>query len=155
METLDYTTQEPEDIRVGNVPCEESHEDTLIDTREEFPYVALQDPACMCMILAHSMCKFTESVHRSMGTFFLPARVRIMYERPVEERIELAIERMMQEPVPHDCFMDITRLRVGDIEWLVRRVSVSFLDEVMMERKDIAHQVSLEFLDVLPRTLAT
>ena len=54
----------------------------------------------------------------------------------------------MKQAVPHHRFMNIARLRVGDIESVISAVDICFHFQFIMQGKDVVHQPSLEFLHV-------
>ena len=56
---------------------------------------------------------------------------------------------MMQKPVADTRFVDVARLRIGDLERLIAAMAVGMIDKVGMERKEVVHQTKLKFLDIL------
>lgn len=60
----------------------------------------------------------------------------------------------MQKPIPDARFMNVARFRIGDFEMLVCRMDVHFRNKLEVERDDVRHQISLEFLHVFTRSLA-
>ena len=60
----------------------------------------------------------------------------------------------MEEPVAHARLVDVARFRVAYLEVLVWAVTVRPVGELAVEREDIAHKGSAEFLDVALGALA-
>ena len=71
----------------------------------------------------------------------------------VEERVEDAIEGAVEEPVAHARLVDVARFRVAYLE-VLWAVTVRPVGELAVEREDIAHKGSAEFLDVALGALA-
>ena len=65
-------------------------------------------------------------------------------ECAIKKWVQFSIEGMVKQAVPHGCLMDITRLRVRDIESMILRMAVSASNEIVMERKNVRHQVTTE-----------
>jgi hypothetical protein len=76
------------------------------------------------------------------------ARIGVRYEGSVEERVELAVERVVQKPIVHARFVNVTGFRVGDFEGVVAAVFVDFVLQIAMEGENVVHQSVLEFLHV-------
>ena len=54
----------------------------------------------------------------------------------------------MQESISNRSFVDISGLGIRDVEGVIGAVGVGFVFQIIMQRKDIIHQVKLEFLDI-------
>ena len=78
----------------------------------------------------------------------VPARIRIAYECAVEKRIELAIQRMMEQPITHARLMDIARFRITDSKMFIAAMLVLARNEIVMESDNVVHQMSREFLHI-------
>lgn len=70
------------------------------------------------------------------------------YESAREERIQNAIDGMVEEPVADRCFANTPGLGVGNVEGVVWTVMVCFGCEIGMERQDIIHETQIEFLHI-------
>lgn len=57
----------------------------------------------------------------------------------VEVGIENSVDSMVEESVSDGCFVNVPRLRVGDIECVVAFMSVCFVIKIVVECKDIVH----------------
>lgn len=126
----------------------------MIDRREEFPHIAFEHPALARVILRGFAEKILESLHCLMRSFSITARIRIGYEPAIEEGIELAIERMMEQAVAHERLMDIPRLRIGNLKGVVASMPVSPFLELAPQLEDVIHEPVLEFLNILLLPLA-
>lgn len=89
-----------------------------------------------------------------MSSLSVPARIRVGYEAAVEERIKHLVESMVQQPIAHQGFMNIPRLRVVDFESMVGTVLIRAGDKLAPQREDVIHEPILEFLDILLLPLA-
>ncbi len=76
-----------------------------------------------------------------MGTFSIPAGIRIKDEFRVEKRVEDAINGVMYESVTYACLMDVPRLRIGNLECLILTMLIGFFDEVAMKGENIVCQL--------------
>lgn len=115
---------------------------------EEFSDIAFQDPARSRIVPAHRAEKCLEPAHRLVRPLAEPAGIRIVDEALVEIRIEHAIDRMMKQAVTHACLVNVSRLRVGDVERVVAAVAIRFRFQVRVERQDIVHELQAEFLHI-------
>ena len=89
-----------------------------------------------------------------MCSLSFAARVRISNKSPVEEWVECAVNRMMQEPVANGRFMNVARLRIGNFECLIPAVAVDMVDNIIMKLYDIIHQMDTEFLNIWFRSFS-
>ena len=78
------------------------------------------------------------------------ARIRVGNEGAVKERVQLAIERMVDEPVAYVRLVDVARLRVGNLEVVIAAVLIDAFRQIMMKHEYIGHQVTPEFLHISP-----
>lgn len=76
------------------------------------------------------------------------AGIRVADEGAVEERIQFAIQRMMQEPVAHACLVDVARLRVAYLEVVISAMRIGACRKLAMQAEDVVHQAMLELLHV-------
>ena len=81
-------------------------------------------------------------------------RIRIGNERTVKEWVKLSIDRMVHEAVTHGSFMNIARLRIGNLEGLVWAMPVRLCFQVPMKCENVAHERMLELLHVTFASLA-
>lgn len=100
------------------------------------------------MVARHFVCEMPEAIHRAVCSLSFPARIRIRDEGAVKERVQLAVERVVQKPVAHARLVYIARLRVGDFEMLVAAMRVRASRKVAMKREDIVHQSVLKLLHI-------
>ena len=61
----------------------------------------------------------------------------------------------MQEPVADACLVDVSRLRIKDIEGMVAAMMIDAAGKVAVQRKNIIHQAHLELLYVPFAALAS
>lgn len=154
MEAAHDFPEKPEYVGVGNTLFKYAGEALVVDCGKELTHVTFQHPNGPRVIARDAVCKSSEAVERFMASLVLPARVRTRDEGGVEEGIEDAIERVMQETVADAGFMDTAGFRVGDVECLVVGMNVGLLSQVLVEREDVIHQTQLELLHVFALSLA-
>ena len=118
----------------------------MVYARKEFLYVAFQNPAGFRVIAACFICKRSESRKRFMRAFSDSARKRIGDEFPVEIWIEYTVYGVVQETVANTCFVNVSWLRVGDVEFLISAVAVGTISKVAVQHKEIVHEQKREFL---------
>ena len=147
IKTFDNIPAEPKRIFVQILP-ENSEKNFVIDARKKFPYVAFQNQTLLRIVLAYLAGKHTEAVQGFMRTFIVPARERIGDELPVKVRVEHAIDRVVQQSVPHASLMNIPRLRVGNLEGGITTMAVRMVYKVAIECKNMIHEVERELLNV-------
>ncbi len=140
--------QKPENVGVGNVPFQNVRQYGMVDIFEKLPYVAFEHPCRFRMVFGYLSGKRSKSVYCLVHALFLSARVGMGYESVVEKRIQHAIESVVQEPIAHFCFVDVSRFRVGDIEGMVRGVFVGFRREIIVQGDKVSHEIALENLHV-------
>jgi hypothetical protein len=139
---------------IGNMSRKNVFQYLMIDRGEELSDITFQDPTCTRVIVGYFVRKRAKPIHRLVRPLSDTTGERVGDKYSVEERIELAMKRMMQEPVAHACFMYVARLRIGYLERLVAAMTISAIHEVTMERKDVVHQTRSEFLHIWLFTLA-
>ena len=61
----------------------------------------------------------------------------------------------MEQAVSYRGFVNVSRLGVGNVKCLIRRMAICFCDEVVVEGNNICHQVHLKLLDIFSFSLAT
>ena len=76
------------------------------------------------MIFGHLIRKTSKPIHRPVCTPPYAAGITFIYESAVEERVEFAVYRMVQESVAHRGFVDVTGFGVGYFKVLVTTVTV-------------------------------
>ena len=89
-----------------------------------------------------------------MRPFPHAARVRIRDKRPVKERVEDTVDRMVQEPVTNARFVNVARFRIGDFERMITAMAVIVLDNLITKLYDIIHKVEVKFLNVRLRSFS-
>ena len=90
----------------------------------------------------------SEAVEGFMDSFIISARVRIGDKQSVEKRIKDAVNGSVHYSIFYSRLMDISRLRVGDIESFIVGVAIGFSYEVSVQCEDIIHQMQFELLDI-------
>ncbi|HEY4521312.1 MAG TPA: four helix bundle protein [Candidatus Paceibacterota bacterium] len=83
-----------------------------------------------------------------MRALLFSTRIRVGYKGTVKEWVELSVDGVVDETVAHGRLVDVTRLRVADLERVVRAVTIFARKKIVMERKNVVHQVVLELLHV-------
>ena len=83
-----------------------------------------------------------------MGTFTISARIRIVDETLIEIRVEDTIDGIMYQSVTHARLVNITAFGVGYDKMFVATMSVDVQLEVVVQLKNIVHEIRLEFEDV-------
>ena len=122
----------------------------MIYIREEFSDITFEYPACPRVVFADFARKFPKSVYCLMCSFCGSARKRVGNKSPIEKWIQDPINRMMQKPVADCRFMDIPWFRIAYPESLIASVVIGMIEKIIVERKDITHQLHREFLHVFP-----
>lgn len=107
-----------------NIGTENVHKDRLVNGCEEFSNVALEHPAGAGIIFRYLASEGAKAVHRSVRALPYSAGIGVGDEQSVKEWVEDTIEGVVQEPVAHARFVDVTRLRVANFEMLVRAVLI-------------------------------
>lgn len=79
----------------------------MINIREKLFYVAFQNPAYFCFVLADFPGKLAKSFDRSMRSFPDPTGIRIGNKCFFEKRIKDPINRVMQQSVTNRCLVNI------------------------------------------------
>src|SRR3989344_2893044 len=148
LETADDFHDEGKDALVGDITTYDVVKNALIDGGEEFSDVAFEYPAGAGVVARNFVRELPEPIHRLVRALASAAGARVCNERAVEERGELAIQRMVEKPVTHCGFVDVAGLGVGYLERFVTAVLVCPLFQVAMECEDVVHQLVLELLHV-------
>jgi hypothetical protein len=91
----------------------------MVDIREKLPDVAFQHPACPRVILGNFSEIISELIHRLVRAFVRATRIRIVNKLAVEKPVQLSVNRVVHQPIPHACLVDVAGLRVVDLERLV------------------------------------
>ena len=125
----------------------------MVDTREELSDVGLEHPAVFAVVLAHNVEKISEAIVGAVRSFSQTARVGVVDEKFIEEGVELPIDSVMQEPVTHACFVDVSWLGVTNLEMMVAAMCISKVFELLMESQNVIHQTKLKKLNIGPLTL--
>lgn len=126
----------------------------MVDCREELSHVCLEGKTRLGIVLTHCPDESIESRKRAVRPFANAAGVRVKNERPIKERIEDAIECVMDNPVADGRFVDLSRFWVGDREQSVRAVTIGLIEKRGAQPKEVAFEVSFETLHVWPRSFA-
>lgn len=71
-----------------------------------------------------------------------------MDETSIKMWIEHGIQKAMHDAVPHACFMDEARLRVGNLKLMIPAMSIRFVLEVVMKPNKIVGKARLKFGDI-------
>lgn len=152
-ETIDNLANQPQRPFV-QIPLENTNKRLVISAREEFPYVALQNPAGFGVVFASLPAEATEAVQCLMCPLPDPTGKRIGDELTIEVRVQNSVYRMMKQAVADVCLVDVPRLRVGDIERLIAAVPIGTMKKVAVKGKDIIHKADTKFLDIRFSALA-
>lgn len=91
--------------------------------------------------------------HGSMCSLFFAARVGVSVESWLEERIKRGKDRMMNDAIPHCCFMYAAFLWIAEREGMIRTMSVGVRLEFPVKRKNMLLQSPLELLYIPPCAL--
>lgn len=105
---------------------ENTKKDILVNRSKELPNITFERPHSPGMVARSLASEASEAVEGFMDSFIISARIRISDKQSVEKRIEDAVNGSMDYPVSHSRFMDISWLRVRDIESLVARMTIGF-----------------------------
>ncbi len=66
----------------------------------------------------------------------------------IEVRVEDSIDSMVQKSVSYRSLVNVSRLRVGDVESMIGTVGVGFILQVLVQRENVVHEVKLKLLDI-------
>ena len=126
----------------------------MIDARKELSDIALQNPASTRVVLRDLIGECPKPIHRFVCPFPETAGIRISNECSIKERVQLAIERVVDEPVAHTRFVDVAWLRVTYFEMMIPAVLISAIRKFVMQNQNIIHQMPFKFLNISPFALA-
>lgn len=88
----------------------------MVNGGKKFFDIAFQTKRKVSIILANFSGEAFKSQNRFMSSFEVAARIRIVNETFVKKRIQNSVNRMMDNPVPHTGFMNMSQLWIFDIE---------------------------------------
>jgi len=83
-----------------------------------------------------------------VGSFVITAGKRICDKGFVEKGVKFSVNGVVKQPVPHAGFVNISWFGVRDIKGLIAAVFVGMMNEILVERYYIIHQVKGKFLNV-------
>lgn len=89
-----------------------------------------------------------------MDSLAILTRVRVLDETSEKGWREGSIEEVMQHPISHARFVNVSWLGVIDLESLIGTVSICFRLERLMEINEMIHEMQLKLLDVFFLLLA-
>ena len=89
-----------------------------------------------------------ETIHRFVCPLPKSARVRVADEGAVEEGVEYAIERVVEEPVAYARLVDVAGLWVRYFEVAVTAMLICSRRKVVVKNENILHEISLKFLHI-------
>lgn len=112
----------------------------MVDGGEEFFDITLENPSCPRMITGNLVGETSETIQSPVDSFLISAGIRIGDKKPVEKRIQNTIDSPMDNPVSNLRFMNVSWLRVGNVEGFVARVPIGSGSKLAMERKKIISQ---------------
>lgn len=144
METPDDFRKQAEGVDIPNMLTQDSEQDIVVDGGEEFLHVAFEYPDSPGMVMGHLPEKFLKSIKRLVNPLPIPTGIRIGDEQSVEERVQNTIHGPVYHPVPHARLVDMPWFRVGNIEGFVARVSIRFMSQFLVYRKDIVPEMKFK-----------
>ena len=119
VETADDFAQKPHNISIGDVAIENFQKNLMVNTREELPDIALQNPAGSLIIPAGFPDKSPESIYSFVSSLVETTGIRVGDEQPVKERVKNPVNSVMEQTVADTGFVDVTRFGVVYFERLV------------------------------------
>src|SRR6266481_524486 len=146
--TPDNFPQKPDCVFVLDPPFEDCGKDSVINAVEEFPHIALEDETIARSVFCDSACFAFQNVHAFMRTEPDAAREGCRDEGLFKDGIQDGKNGVMKNSVAHIGFMDMTLLRIADIEAVIRAVAVRSVFEVAVKLKNILLEIPLEFRDI-------
>jgi hypothetical protein len=111
---------------------------------KKLPYITLEGIRWRPPIVTRLSTSRQKPLYAKMSPFGNTRRARIKNEALVEDGIQYAKNRLMQDTIPHARLMDMAPLRVANIEILVQIVPVRFGNKLLMQLPDIVFQPELE-----------
>jgi len=126
----------------------------MIDIGEELPYITLEHPHGSRIIAGNFARKLPEPMHRPVCSLVFATRVRIVDELAVEERVQRSVERVMHQPIPHGCLVDVAWFGIVDSKCMVWPMPVGFLSQLPMERHNVVHKMQRKRGDILSISLS-
>lgn len=112
----------------------------MINISKEFFNITFQNPTGFGIILTDNIDIFFEFIDCPVRAFFISARIGICDESFVKKWIENSVDGMVQKPIAHAGFVNISWFLVIDFESLITAVIVGMIDEVTVERENIVHK---------------
>gem|GEM_PF-5086644 len=116
----------------------------MVDTVEEFPYVAFEDKTRTSVIGTHFSDRVSQIQHSSMGAFADPAGKRGGDECRLEYGVQYLEYRMVENAISDARFVNMPQFRIAYPKWLVRPVSVGMMPEFPIQSKDFLFKLPLE-----------
>ena len=113
----------------------------MINIGKELSNIAFQNPTGFGVIFAHNMSILAEFINGPVRAFSVSARIGISDESFVKKWAKNPINRMMQKSVAHCRLVDVSWFWVIDFKGLITAVIVGMIDEVVVERENVIHQL--------------
>src|SRR3989344_7338132 len=126
----------------------------LVNRGEEFSDIALQYPQRVRVVAGRTRGIYPKLVKCFVRSFSISARIRVKDKCLVKERVELAVERMMYQPIAYARFMDVAWLRVAYFKVVVSAVPICVLHKFSMQLQNVLHQISFKFLHIFSFSLS-
>ena len=127
MKTPDDFSEEPKNVCIVDVSLNGVEENRMINVGKELSYVAFQHPDGAGMVSGNFGRKLLETIDRAMCAFSFTAGIRVENKLAVEEWIQDSINSMMHEAISNRCLVNISRLRIIDLEGVISTVFIGLL----------------------------
>ncbi len=120
----------------------------VINARKKFLNITLQDKTRISVISANLFRYSLQNLHAFMCTESYPARKRSRDESRLKNRVHDRKNRVVQNPVPHRRFVNMTLFGVADIKAHVWAVFVGFILQISMKLKDISFEIPFKLKNI-------
>jgi hypothetical protein len=154
-EASDDAGEELEHVLIRDSLLQDIYQDAVVYGRKEFANIALKDVAGAGIVLRYLVRECLEPPHRPMRSFVEPTGIRIGYEGAVEEGVELAVNGVVEEPVANRRFVNVSGLRIRDLEGIIAAMSIRPTSKILVKSDDIGHQITPKKLDIRKALLTT
>lgn len=135
--------------RTADLPRDDAFQYRVIDGIEKSPHVAFKSIAWSSVIPSHFSCHHFESSDRPMSSLSYPTRVRIVDKHRFESVRKGVVRSLMDDPVAHAGFVDVTAFRVVDEKIGILAVDVISFREVAVQVENGLLRVDSKLCDVL------
>lgn len=118
------------------------------DAIKKLSHIAFQRIASSGIVAAFGSKHISRRQNPFMCTFAYSARKRSWYESRLKYWIEYTKDRMVQDSVPHRCFMYPAYFRIANPKAEVGTVPISLFSQISIKLKDVFFHINFKFGDI-------